>query len=103
MIDLIIKKTVLEDGVCISLSGRLDTMTANELAAELGAVFDGECRNLVFDLASLEYISSAGLRVLLTAQKKINGMGSQMKITGANESIKEVFAITGFSGIMSIE
>ena len=59
-------------------------------------------KELVFDLSALEYISSAGLRVLLTAQKIMNAQGS-MKVTGASEIVQEVFDITGFSDIFTIE
>jgi len=88
--------------VTLVLQGRLDTVTSTQLATELSAVFAGGVANLVFDFAALEYISSAGLRVVLTAQKKINAMGTEMQIVGANETVKEIFDITGFSGIISI-
>lgn len=100
---MLITKTVIDDTVHISLSGRLDTITSVELSSELGIIFEEESKNLVFNLLNLEYISSAGLRVFLTAQKKVTAAGAEMKITGANESVKEVFDITGFSGIMTIE
>ncbi|MGI6711839.1 MAG: STAS domain-containing protein [Bacillota bacterium] len=58
--------------------------------------------NLIFDFNTMEYISSAGLRVLLTAQKKVNALGTEMKIIGANETVKEIFDITGFFGIINI-
>ncbi|MGI6711867.1 MAG: STAS domain-containing protein [Bacillota bacterium] len=86
----------------LALQGRLDTLTSTQLANELSAIFEGGAVNLVFDFTALEYISSAGLRVLLTAQKKVNALGTEMKITGANETVKEIFDITGFSGIMNI-
>jgi anti-sigma B factor antagonist len=86
----------------LALQGRLDTVTSTQLANELSAVFEGEAVNIVFDFSELEYISSAGLRVLLTAQKKVNALGTEMKITGANETVKEIFDITGFSGIINI-
>lgn len=86
----------------LSVEGRLDTVTSVQLANELSAIFEGEAVNLVFEFTGLEYISSAGLRVLLTAQKKVNALGMEMKIVGANETVKEIFDITGFSGIMKI-
>jgi anti-sigma B factor antagonist len=86
----------------LALQGRLDTVTSTQLADELSGIFEGGAVNLVFDFAALEYISSAGLRVMLTAQKKINALGTEMKIIGANEAVKEIFDITGFSGIMEI-
>ncbi len=78
--------------------GRLDTITAPELEAAL--VYDG-VEELVFDLSRLEYISSAGLRVLMAAQKRMMKQGS-MIISGAKPMVKEVFDITGFSDIFTI-
>lgn len=85
----------------IYLDGRLDTVTAPELERAVDSVLDG-AKDLVFDMTGLEYISSAGLRVILKAQKAMNTRGS-MKITGANDSIMEVFDITGFLDILTIE
>ena len=98
-----IKKTKQDDTLTISLAGRLDTITQEELATSLESVFAADKANLVFDIEALDYISSAGLRVLLTAQKKVNALGSNMKITGAKPDIKEIFDMTGFSDIMTIE
>lgn len=98
-----IKKTKQDDTLTIVLVGRLDTITQEALAKELEAVFADEKVNLVFDITALDYISSAGLRVLLTAQKKINALGAAMKITGAKPDIKDIFDMTGFSDIMVIE
>ncbi|MDD2498735.1 MAG: STAS domain-containing protein [Desulfitobacteriaceae bacterium] len=86
----------------LTLQGRLDMVASTQLANELSVIFEGEAVDLVFDINALEYISSAGLRVLLTAQKKVNALGTEMEIIGANESVKEIFDITGFSGIMKI-
>ena len=83
------------------LAGRLDTTTAPELEKELKASLDG-VDELVFDMASLEYISSAGLRVLLSAQKIMNKQGT-MKVLHVNETIMEIFDIIGFSDILTIE
>jgi anti-sigma B factor antagonist len=83
--------------------GRLDTVTHTELASELREIFAADKANLVFDLSSLKYISSAGLRVFLTAQKKVNAQGTTMKITGMIPAVKEIFELTGFSTIMTIE
>ena len=87
--------------VNVSLVGRLDTTTAPQLEAELKTSLN-DATDLVFDLEKLEYISSAGLRVLLAAQKVMNKQGT-MVIRNANEEIKEVFTITGFSDILTIE
>ena len=83
------------------LAGRLDTTTAPELEKELKASLD-DVDELVFDMASLEYISSAGLRVLLSAQKIMNKQGT-MKVLHVNETIMEIFEVTGFSDILVIE
>ena len=85
----------------IALEGRLDTMTAPELEAELGKSL-GEAESLVLDFSKLEYISSAGLRVLLSAHKIMSGKGG-MKITHVNEIVQEVFEVTGFADILTIE
>ena len=84
----------------LTVSGRIDTVTAPQLEAKLGTL-EG-CTELVFDFSGLEYISSAGLRVLLSAQKVMNKQGS-MKLTGVNPNIMEVFEITGFCDILTIE
>lgn len=87
--------------VTLVLSGRLDTYTAPELEAEVNSGIEGT-ENLIFDLTELDYISSAGLRVLLSALKMMSKQGS-MKITNVNESVMEIFDITGFSDILTIE
>lgn len=91
------------DGSVLSLQvdGRLDTSTAPQLEKELKASLTG-VTELVLDFGGLEYISSAGLRVLLSAQKVMNRQGS-MVIRNVNESVNEVFEITGFSDILNIE
>ena len=85
----------------LAVTGRLDTSTAPELEKTLKDSYDG-VTELVFDLKELEYISSAGLRVLLSAQKTMNKQGS-MKVTNVCEEIMEIFEITGFSDILTIE
>ena len=85
----------------IALEGRLDTTTAPELEQEIKLSLDG-VTELIMDLAKLDYISSAGLRVLLFAQKKMSKQGS-MKVIHANDMVMEVFEVTGFSDILTIE
>ncbi len=97
-----ITKNKQGDTITLVLKGRLDTVTSGQLANELSAIFFAGSVSLVFDFTDLEYISSAGLRVLLTAQKKVNALGTEMTIVGANETVREIFDITGFSAIMSI-
>ena len=96
-----IEKKINNDAVTLIVSGRLDTQTAPELEKELDAVLSG-VKELTFDFKDLEYVSSAGLRVILKAQKAMNTQGS-MKLTGVNDSIMEVFDITGFLDILTIE
>lgn len=85
----------------IKLTGRLDTTTAPGLEAELKKSVTGVSK-LVFDFASLEYLSSAGLRVLLAAQKVMNKQG-EMVILNVNDTIQDIFEVTGFSEILTIE
>lgn len=85
------------------LTGRLDTTTAPQLETELNEIL-GDVQNLVMDFAKLEYISSAGLRVLLMAQKAIKKKdNAKMVIRHVNQAIHEVFEVTGFLDILSIE
>ena len=96
-----IEKNIENEKVTLTVSGRLDTTTAPELENVLNEVLE-TAKDLVFKLDQLEYISSAGLRVILKAQKAMNTKGS-MKLTGVNDSIMEVFDITGFLDILTIE
>ena len=84
----------------MALEGRLDTTTAPQLEAELKQSMDG-VTELELDFAGLEYLSSAGLRVLLSAQKVMNRQGS-MVIKNMNETIMEIFEVTGFADILTI-
>ena len=85
----------------VALEGRLDTTTAPQLEGELRTAVDG-VTELNFDLAALDYVSSAGLRVLLSAQKVMNRQGN-MTIRNANSNIMEIFEVTGFVDILNIE
>ena len=85
----------------IEIVGRLDTITAPALDKTINEDI-GDTKNLVLDVKGMEYISSAGLRVLLAAQKKMQKIGS-MKVTGVCEEVMEVFEMTGFADILSIE
>ena len=90
----------LENGkLTLALSGRLDTNTSPELEAELN--LDG-VTEVVFDFTDLEYISSAGLRVLMTAQKAMMACGGAMCVASPNAMVKDVFEMTGMSGIFTI-
>ena len=94
-----IKKSEAE--TIIEIVGRLDTITAPSLDKTINEDID-DTKNLVLDLKGLEYISSAGLRVLLSAQKKMQKIGS-MKVINVCESVMDVFAMTGFADILVIE
>lgn len=96
-----ITKNLKDTVLAIVLEGRLDTTTAPRLEAELRQSLNGITR-LELDFAALEYISSAGLRVLLAAQKVMNKQG-EMIIYNVNETVMEVFEITGFTDILTIE
>ena len=96
-----IERKTENDVVTLTLAGRLDTATAPELETELDACA-GVVKDLVLDLKDLEYTSSAGLRVILKAQKMMNKQGS-MKLIHVNEDVMEVFDITGFLDILNIE
>ncbi|MBQ3919566.1 MAG: STAS domain-containing protein [Oscillospiraceae bacterium] len=85
----------------IAVEGRIDTTTAPDLEKELKGSL-GNASELIIDFKDVEYISSAGLRVLLSAQKIMNKQGS-MKLIGVSEDIMEIFEVTGFSDILTIE
>ena len=95
----IIKK---QDGttLTVALEGRLDTVTSPQLEGELRTAVNG-VSELVMDLSSLDYVSSAGLRVLLSAQKTMNKQG-EMKATKVSAAILEIFEVTGFTDILTI-
>ncbi|MBQ8590132.1 MAG: STAS domain-containing protein [Firmicutes bacterium] len=96
-----IEKIVNGSVLTMNIGGRLDTTTAPELEAAIDASLAG-IEELTLDLEALEYVSSAGLRVILKAQKIMNAQG-EMKLIHVNETIMEVFDITGFVDILTIE
>ena len=96
-----IEKILNGNCLTLNLAGRLDTATAPELDAVVDSSMAGG-QDLILDMEALEYISSAGLRVILKAQKIMNTKGS-MKLVHVNETIMEVFDITGFVDILTIE
>ena len=93
--------TKKDDVLTISLTGRLDTTTSPQLDEELKKSLDG-IRELTMDLEGLEYISSAGLRILLSTQKTMNQQGT-MKLINVSSMVMDVFEVTGFSDILTIE
>ena len=98
---MMIEKLSTDTGITLKIIGRLDTTTAPELEATVDGCITG-LKDLVMDCSELEYVSSAGLRVILKAQKLMNAQGT-MKVIHVNETIMEVFEITGFADILNIE
>jgi len=96
-----INKSVEDSKVTFALEGRLDTITSPDFENELKGSLDN-ATELIIDFTNLEYISSAGLRVLLSAHKTMSKQGS-MKITNVNSTIMEIFEVTGFADILTIE
>ena len=96
-----IKKNLNGTELTVTIVGRLDTTTAPDLEASLKESFEGVTK-LILDFAELEYLSSAGLRVLLASQKVMNKQG-EMVIRNVNETINEIFDVTGFIDILTIE
>ena len=96
-----IEKNLNGTELTVAITGRLDTTTAPQLEAELKQSLGGVAK-LTLDFAALEYLSSAGLRVLLATQKVMNKQG-EMTIKNVNETINEIFEVTGFIDILTIE
>ena len=96
-----IEKNLNGTELTIAITGRLDTTTAPQLEAEFKQSING-VEKLVLDFAALEYLSSAGLRVILAVQKTMNKQG-EMIIRNVNETIREIFELTGFIDILTIE
>ncbi len=97
-----INKTLNGTALNLSLEGRLDTTTAPELESELSNSLKG-VTELTIDLEHLDYISSAGLRVLLSTHKAMTKQQGSMKVIHVGETVQEVFDVTGFSDILNIE
>ena len=95
-----ITKSQNGNNLTVALEGRLDTNTAPELESVLKNSLDG-ITELTIDMAALDYLSSAGLRILLGAQKTMNKQGS-MKVTNVNDTIMEIFEVTGFVDILTV-
>ena len=96
-----IEKNVNGAELTLKVVGRLDTATAPQLEAEVNANLAGVTK-LVFDFSGLEYLSSAGLRVLLQSQKTMNKQG-EMVVRNVNETVSEIFEVTGFADVLTIE
>ncbi len=98
---MLITKEANGNSLTIAIDGRLDTTTAPQLEAEITGGLEG-VKELVIDMAKLVYVSSAGLRVLLKAQKIMNKQGT-MTVKNASQEIKEIFEVTGFDELLNIE
>lgn len=88
-------------GITLYFEGRLDTVTSPKLEEELVSLMN-ETNTIIFDFTKLEYLSSAGLRVILSTHKKLKAAGGMLKVANVNEVIKNVFDLTGFSDILNI-
>ncbi len=97
-----ISKNLEGDKLTVAVEGRLDTVTAPDLESELKSALEG-VKELVMDFTKLEYISSAGLRVLLAAFKKMDAKGGKMKLTNINEMVREVLDVTGLMSVLTVE
>ena len=89
------------NALTVKVSGRIDSVTSTELEDSLQGELD-DVTDLTFDFSELEYMSSAGLRILLFSQRRMNKQG-KMKVTGINDTVREIFEVTGFLGILTIE
>jgi anti-sigma B factor antagonist len=99
---MIITKTVNGNNVTLAIEGNMDTYQSVQLSDELEKIFSEGAFNIYLDLKELDYISSSGLRVLLAAQKKVDALGTKLELSNANETVKEVMRITGFSKIIKV-
>jgi len=96
---------IIETGnpVVVSLEGQLDTLTAADFEREIQHIISGDCSDVILNGSELTYVSSAGLRLLLTLQKGISGKGGSLRLQHIKKEIMEIFNITGFSSILTIE
>ena len=85
-----------------AMEGRLDATASAQLQKELETIWDDLGKDIVFDFTALSYISSAGLRVLLMTEKRARACGVQFTVTGASQTVREIFDITGFTGALAI-
>ena len=97
-----IKTTESGDVSVLEIQGHLDTNTSPEAEASINALIEGGTSKILINFAALEYISSAGLRVLLATAKKLKAAGGDLKICSLNDTVQEVFDISGFSSILAV-
>lgn len=86
----------------VAFAGNLDSHTSPEAQAALDGILAGGARKIVLDFTALDYISSAGLRVMLSAAKRLSGGGGALRLFGLNDTVREVFEISGFSTILNV-
>ena len=98
---MIIEKQVTDSAMTIKVIGRLDSVTSPQLEEITSKELEG-ITDLTFDFSELEYISSAGLRVILISQKTMNNQG-KMRVTGINQEVRDIFEVTGFVDIIDVE
>ncbi len=98
---MIIEKQVTDSAMTIKVIGRLDSVTSPQLEEVTSKELEG-ITDLTFDFSELEYISSAGLRVILISQKTMNKQG-KMRVTGINQEVRDIFEVTGFVDIIDVE
>jgi len=87
----------------LSICGRIDAITSNQLSEEIDKALESKFETLILDFREVDYISSAGLRIIIVVQKKITAGGLKLELTNMNETVKNVFDITGFSQILNIK
>jgi len=98
-----IKETKKDKATLLAVEGRIDSSTSSALEKKLIALIDNDrVKDVIMDFSAMDYISSAGLRVLLMAAKKAGKLGGKVVLVGLNSNVKEVFDISGFSNIFSI-
>jgi len=100
---MIITKTVDGPTVTLSLAGRLDTVTSNDLSREIDGLLAQGAVDLILDFKQLDYISSAGLRILIQAHKQVDGLGRTFAITSAAENVKKIFEMTGLATLLNLK
>ena len=98
-----IKSDISSKNIVISLIGRLDTITSPQLEEEINSFSLENIETVILDLKELEYISSAGLRVVLMTHKKMNKLGGQLKLINVNDMILNIFDMTGMSEFLNIQ
>ena len=94
--------TMIDAVTLVAMEGNLDTNTSVDAQAHINGLIDDGAAKLVVDFEKVDFVSSAGLRVLLATAKKLGGVGGSLRICGLNEAVNEVFEISGFSTILDV-